>query len=1651
MWATPNAGSCRSYLQSSIYVPQLFSAPGPSVSKMQRLAHKPGAHCCASSLIPSTWQHPAPTLNAITARNVASSSPVVHLHCNSTLSTRLPGERLHLSAPRINPATNRHSSTCSAAESSRPNATAEEDHYQHRHAQLSVPVVGKQLDQLSQRVSQELGMSVHFRTLDQNIRTDCPFCRGGSRTDASDRNSLSIRVVEDGHAVLYHCFRATCGKSGRVDLTGRHSSRSRRSEIPHSLEEPYGQMMLQFFEERGIGREVLEACGVYSALVKPPVLLESEQEDAEMGKGIPQGSTAASSGGSEGQEALVHCAVMPYRDSNGKEVSRTYMYLDAVALEEEVHGRTPIQLRSPPGYEGPRLGEPIVDLQAEATKSWVASVGQQQQQVAELQTEAADEGISSAGYHHQQQIDEFQTEPAESGVSSGGQQQQAELVGHTQGEVEQQRWQQGAVEGGYEGEQQQQQQQHRQQVDEGAEFENGHHDHDQQQPPQQQPLQQRGLHEPNVWQHQTPGSRRHSSSSSSSSSMQAGNHSVSRHNTKSPSPPPSQPTVSEVCADEALPREAPPASAREYFVQYFRDLSHENQRNNDFLRQKANMQVANVLAQHEEEITLENVRELRDKPHIGRGSINKMIDLLQKWQPPASPGAQDSAAAAAAAAAKEQGGQGLHQTATGGVGRRGKIEAKPGTRHASRQQESPGLTRGLSTSVSSFEPPLAPERSSKLRRSRSASASPGAADSADMAFTYVEPPVPAAVPENQIVVDHFTLLVSLLVNEELHKKADAYRKDLHTVAAHSESVTQDAAALRGMNISKQSKKAIGRLFDPGPNAALLSLLEVKNIKVPPDLQNYPKKITLEKHILREVASQCGGVGPTTLSNIRQILEIQQRFEAVASRPQPTPTPSALDALTPQRLRGQEETSPQQSLQGDGVSDAGVAEADKGEDGSDGGESVAKGKVYKARSASSREPVSGVHDSSAAATTAAGLHSPDAAASDKGVGGEEERVASRARAAEHLLAGLPSVWSTEAGPKRTLWGVHDVVSFLAKEEEALTTGQVQEEECIEGSGKGNAPLYLYLVEDELDRLSLIMLGLPPNAVLCLPPNLRRDFQGLCEEQQRQKREAVMLPRTSDLISEEQPEAHIRSTSRRGSTAAGQAQRGSKLTGERSVLSCVTSVAESVFGDKCGRVYLALRNGPLVPGGRDDGELEDALAGVLGKERCARIRWPISLEDLPFSSPHSPDHDNSSDANSEPSSSSPSPPPYSSTNGLGDSLSSTASTSPTMPAALSFPHGTGYGSATGPAFSAKQAALPLRLSANEVLVADGLSTLLYVVQYQVKDWPVEGLYEMKDFAETILQDYHDRRGFSQGVSTGWPYLDQFYKVVPGELTILTGVPNSGKSEWLDALCMNLAKQHGWAFAMASFEKSPKGHARNLLEKYAEKPFMKDQVDLDADGREVPQEQMSEEELRAGMEFLDSHFLLIRHAVEDKVPIVERSPDAGPGLVESAQGLQEASPTIDWVLSKADAAVKRYNIRGLVIDPYNELDHSCPFERATEYVSQMLSKVKRFAQRSGVHVWFVAHPRQLPDYSSHRPPTLYDISGSAHFYNKADAGIVVHRHSSTEEGGPDPIFNPVRIYVRKMRNKAAGIQGECVLFYKRSTGTYYEPYPEEQEMWS
>ncbi|OWM77330.1 hypothetical protein CDL15_Pgr028967 [Punica granatum] len=308
------------------------------------------------------------------------------------------------------------------------------------------------------------------------------------------------------------------------------------------------------------------------------------------------------------------------------------------------------------------------------------------------------------------------------------------------------------------------------------------------------------------------------------------------------------------------------------------------------------------------------------------------------------------------------------------------------------------------------------------------------------------------------------------------------------------------------------------------------------------------------------------------------------------------------------------------------------------------------------------------------------------------------------------------------------------------------------------------------------------------------------------------------------------------------------------------------------------------------------------------------------------------------------------------------------------------------------------------ANEVLIYMGPSVLREVVE-NAELYPIRGLFKFSDYFEEIDAYYHQTAGYEFGVPTGWKALKDLYNVVPGELTIVTGVPNSGKSEWIDALLCNINEQCHWKFALCSMENKVQEHARKLLEKHVKKPFFDTRYGESA-------ERMSIEEFEEGKKWLSNTFYLIRCE-------------------------NDSLPSIKWVLNLAKAAVLRHGVRGLVIDPYNELDHQRPSNQTeTEYVSQMLTMVKRFAQHHCCHVWFVAHPRQLHNWIGN-PPNLYDISGSAHFINKCDNGIVIHRNRDPEAGPIDQ----VQVCVRKVRNKVAGTIGDAFLYYNRVTGQFVD----------
>lgn len=299
------------------------------------------------------------------------------------------------------------------------------------------------------------------------------------------------------------------------------------------------------------------------------------------------------------------------------------------------------------------------------------------------------------------------------------------------------------------------------------------------------------------------------------------------------------------------------------------------------------------------------------------------------------------------------------------------------------------------------------------------------------------------------------------------------------------------------------------------------------------------------------------------------------------------------------------------------------------------------------------------------------------------------------------------------------------------------------------------------------------------------------------------------------------------------------------------------------------------------------------------------------------------------------------------------------------------------------------------ANEVLLAHGVDVLGGCIE-GARWLPIEGTYRVEDIIESIFNDYE--YGAERGVSTSWYEMDDTYRVMAGEWTLVTGIPGHGKSEWLDALALNLAKHYGWNFGIYSPENQPlKYHVEKLAEKIVGRPFEKGFT-----------ERMSFEEMGLALKFVNEHFSFML-------------PDY---------------PTVDGLLETAQELVLRHGIRGLIIDPWNEINPARDGNVSeTDYISQALTKIRTFARRNQVHVWLVAHPTKLrknETTGTYPVPTPYDVSGSAHWRNKADNCITVYR--DVAKNG-----SPVQIHVQKVRKKTNGKVGMIEFDYDHICGRY------------
>jgi twinkle protein len=287
-------------------------------------------------------------------------------------------------------------------------------------------------------------------------------------------------------------------------------------------------------------------------------------------------------------------------------------------------------------------------------------------------------------------------------------------------------------------------------------------------------------------------------------------------------------------------------------------------------------------------------------------------------------------------------------------------------------------------------------------------------------------------------------------------------------------------------------------------------------------------------------------------------------------------------------------------------------------------------------------------------------------------------------------------------------------------------------------------------------------------------------------------------------------------------------------------------------------------------------------------------------------------------------------------------------------------------------------------NDVLKRGGEGAVAELLS-GAKPYPVKGLYRLADFPEPPPIN---------GLPVGIEGLDDHFQLVPGTFSVISGWAGHGKTSLLMRMLTNLMLR-GVNIALGSFETMP----RPILERRFRACFY-------GCGEIGPKASSP----GPADEMLAKRLSVIAHTARDA----------------------DTELDLDYIVELAKVAVLRDGIRLLVLDPWNEIEHKRRAdETETEYTGRAIRSLKRFALNYECAVWLVAHPRKPHTDGNPKPPSLYDLAGSAHFANKADYGLIVHRE---DLGGTE-----IEARVVKVRMGLPGKPGRTFLNWDQSLSEY------------
>ena len=297
------------------------------------------------------------------------------------------------------------------------------------------------------------------------------------------------------------------------------------------------------------------------------------------------------------------------------------------------------------------------------------------------------------------------------------------------------------------------------------------------------------------------------------------------------------------------------------------------------------------------------------------------------------------------------------------------------------------------------------------------------------------------------------------------------------------------------------------------------------------------------------------------------------------------------------------------------------------------------------------------------------------------------------------------------------------------------------------------------------------------------------------------------------------------------------------------------------------------------------------------------------------------------------------------------------------------------------------------ANELLVRSGCSELKRCIA-QAEPVPLENVVTVEDIQDELTEFINE--GFKPGFQIGLPNFDSVFSTYTGQFITVTGIPSSGKSDWVDQMAVGYNLKYGWKTAFASPENKPTFlHAHKLIRKFWK--GMPNKEDVGGD------------KWNSVIGHVNENFYFIENERYD----------------------------LDSVLEKGAELVKRKGIRCLVIDPYNKVKMKTNREMSIpDYTMEYLQKIEIFAKKYDVLVVVVAHPTKMYKDANGKieEPTMYNIKGGGEWYDASYHGLLVHRDYENKT---------VKVKVLKVKFQNLGQNGEEAHFKWDYDSGLYKPH--------